>query len=63
MLNPHEIAQEVDGLRNNDMALIEAIDAVSKKYNIRYDDVYMAAVVFLSDLHELWHPNRRKEVT
>jgi hypothetical protein len=59
MFNPQEIAKEVDELRKT-KSLGEAMEEISKKYKIRFEDIKVLCSIYLDNCELLWTPNMRK---
>lgn len=60
MVNPADITREIKQLHREDMTLGSVVDILSRKYDIREEDVRVMAVTTITDWYDEWEPSMRK---
>lgn len=60
MLNPKVVAQRVKEMIDDNYPLSYACESVARIFNIRVDDVKIAAVTNIEELYNKWLPNERR---
>jgi len=61
MIKPKEVAERVKKKIEAGVRAKDAIGQVAKELGLRWEDVEIAAVVWIEELWELWRPNQRKK--